>query len=165
MDEKPMKKQVKTYKNSLKSVKRAKTARVGRRGLFDLEGYYNGLTGFNLNTMGVSEHVTTYGEVSNAGIMLLVDNFKRHAPLSKIPTDRRNFFDLGCGIGKIVVGVALLVPEIRSNGIEIVSERVRIAQTALSRIHSKQLSNRIQIRQGSFLDTGIAFGTICWIFM
>ena len=165
MEEKQLKKQPKTYRVHSKSIRRAKTARVGRRGLHDLDEYYRGLTGFNVNVLGMSEHVTTYGEVSNPGILTLTETFKRHAPPSKFSSEQRNFFDLGCGIGRIVVGIALLVPEIRSNGIEIVSERVRTAQTALSRIHSKQLSSRIQIRHGSFLDTGITFQAVCWIFI
>ena len=165
MDDKHIKKVARTCKGGGKSLRRGKTARVGRRGIHDLDEYYRGLTGFNVNVFGLTEHQTTYGEVTNAGIVSLVDTFKRHAPLSKFPDEKRNFFDLGSGIGKVVVGIALIVPEIRSNGIEIVSERIRIAQTALSRIHSKQISSRIQIRQGSFLDTGISFQAICWIFL
>ena len=165
MDEKNMKKPPKTYRVNSKTNRKGKTARVGRRGLHDLDEYYRGLTGFNMNVLGMSEHATTYGEVSNSGIVSLVEIFRRHAPLTKFSSDHRNFFDLGCGIGKLVFGIALLVPEIHANGIEIVPERVRIAQTALSRIHHKHFSSRIQIRQGNFLHEGITFGSVCWIFI
>jgi SAM-dependent methyltransferase len=165
MDERQIKKHPKTYRVAHKSIRKGKTARIGRRGLHDLDDYYRGLTGFNVNIFGTSNNDTTYGEVTNGGILALVECFKRHAPLSKFSPEQRNFFDLGCGVGRAVAGISILVPEIRSNGIEIVPERFRIAQVALGRIHSKQLSSRIQIRQGSFLDTGISFHSVCWIFI
>jgi len=169
MDEKHHKKPPKTFKvNPVKSVRRAKTARTGRRGLHDLDEYFRGLSGFGMGAIGLTDHVTTYGEVTNQGLQILTEVFKRHAPLSGFTTPNRNFFDLGCGIGKAVVGLALLVPEIHSNGIEIVPDRIRIAQTALSalsRIHTRNLSSRIQIRQGNFLEPGISYGSSCWIFI
>jgi len=146
-------------------VRRAKTVRTGRRGLQDLDEYFRGISGFGMNFIGNTEHETTYGEVSNQGLYVLTELFKRHAPLSKFGTGGRNFFDLGCGVGRVVFGIALLVPEIHSNGIEIVPERIRMAQTAASRIHSKNLSSRIQIRLGSFLDQGISYNSVCWIFI
>jgi SAM-dependent methyltransferase len=148
-----------------KSLRRGKTARVGRRGLHELEEIYRGVTGFGMNVIGLTGHATTYGEVTNGGIQTLVDLFKRHAPLSKFTEAQRNCFDLGCGVGRLVVGIALLVPEIRSYGIEIVPERFRNSQIAISRIHSRSLSSRIQIRQGNFLDSEISYGSSCWIFV
>jgi len=165
MDERPVKKPPKTYKAPTKSVKRGKTARVGRRGLHELEEIFKGLSGFGVNIIGFTEHVTTYGEVSNQGLVIMADVFKRHAPLSKFAPSNRNFFDLGCGVGRVVVGIAILVPEIHSNGIEVVPDRIRIAQTALHRIHSKNISSRIQIRQGSFLDPATTYASSCWIFI
>jgi len=165
MEEKHLRKQPRTFRLNPKSIRRAKTARVGRRGLHELEDYFRGISGFNLNTIGDSEHETTYGEVSNHGIYILAEHFKRYAPLSKFPVSSRNFFDIGSGVGRAVVGMALLVPEIHANGIEIVPERIRLAQTALSRIHSRSLGSRIQIRQGNFLDSAISYNSVCWIFI
>jgi len=164
MEEKQHKKTPRTARAG-KLLRRGKTARVGRRGLHDLEEYYRGLTGFGMNIIGLSEHVTTYGEVSNQGIQILVEFFRRHGPLANFTVAQRNCFDLGCGVGRLVVGIALLVPEIHTYGIEIVSERVRNSQIALSRIHSNSLSSRIQIRQGNFLDPAISYGSSCWIFV
>jgi hypothetical protein len=165
MEEKQPRKPPRTFRLNPKSIKRAKTVRVGRRGLHDLDEYFRGISGFSLNIIGDSEHVTTYGEVSNHGIYVLSELFKRHAPTSKFPTSGRNFFDLGSGVGRVVIGMALLVPEIHSNGIEIVPERIRMSQTALSRIHSRSLGSRIQIRQGNFLDSAISYNSVCWIFI
>jgi len=155
----------KTFKANLKQVRRAKTVRVGRRGLHELDDIYRGLSGFGIQTIGLSGPETTYGEVANQGISVLAEVFKRHAPPSKFSAANRNFFDLGCGIGRLVVGIAAIVPEIHSNGIEIVSDRVRISQIALGRISSKQLASRIQIRQGNFLDAAISYRSVCWIFL
>ena len=165
MEEKQIRKPPRTFRATPKSVRRAKTVRTGRRGLHELDEYFRGISGFGMNLIGNTEHVTTYGEVSNQGLHVLAELFKRHAPLSKFGTGSRNFFDLGCGVGRVVLGIALLVPEIHSNGIEIVPERIRLAQAAASRIHSKNLSSRIQIRQGSFLDPGISYNSVCWIFI
>ena len=166
MDEKQPKKPPKTFKaNPAKSVRRAKTARTGRRGLHDLDDYFRGLSGFGMGAIGLTDHVTTYGEVTNQGLQILTEAFKRHGPLSAFAAPNRNFFDLGSGIGRVVVGLALLVPEIHSNGIEIVPDRIRAALTALSRIHTRNLSSRIHIRQGNFLDPGISYGSSCWIFI
>ena len=172
MEEKQLKKASRTALTTVsktvrtgKLLRRGKTARVGRRGFHELEEIYRGVTGFGMNVIGLTGHATTYGEVTNGGIQTLVDLFKRHAPLSKFTEAQRNCFDLGCGVGRLVVGIALLVPEIRSYGIEIVSERFRNSQIAISRIHSRSLSSRIQIRQGNFLDTEISYGSSCWIFV
>ena len=166
MDEKQVKKPPKTYRaKSGSQPRKGKTMRAGRRGIQDLDELYRGLSGFQANTIGNSDHVTTYGEVADAGIMVLVDTFKRHGSPTKFSSSSRHFFDLGCGIGRLVVGVALLVPEIQAYGVEIVSDRVRSAHVALSRVHSKSLAHRIQIRHGSFLDSSINYGSCCWIFL
>ena len=165
MEEKQIRKPPQTYKASTKNIRRAKTMRAGRRGIKDLDEFYRGMSGFQANTIGFTDHETTYGEVADSGISVLVDKFKRYAPLPKFPASSRHFFDLGCGIGRLVVGVAILVPEIHAYGVEIVSDRVRSAHTALSRIHSKSLLHRIQIRQGSFLDPSVSYGSCCWIFL
>ena len=163
MDDKQTKRQPRTFKAN--SNRRARTMRTGRRGIHDLDEMYRGLSGFYVPTIGFTDDTTLYGEVADSGISVLVDRFKRYAPLAKIPSSNRQFFDLGCGIGRLVVGVALLVPEIHSYGVEIVPDRVRSAHTALSRIHSRSLIQRIQIRNGSFLDSTISYSSSCWIFL
>jgi len=144
----------------------AKTARTtGRRGLHDLLEIYQGLSGFGVNTIGFQEYKTTYGEMTDAGIQILSDKFKIHAPLSKFPQDRRTFYDLGCGIGKIVVGVAILNPDIRAKGIEIVPERIRQANNALERIKTRQVASRVQFSQGSFTESAVSLRDACWIYV
>jgi SAM-dependent methyltransferase len=146
--------------------RRARTARAtGRRGLHDLLEVYEGISGFNANTLGLSEYKTTYGEVAEAGIQILSDKFRQHGAPAKFPTGARSFYDLGCGIGRVVVGIAMLNPEIQGKGIEIVPDRVRNAQQAMERIRHKQVATRVKVAQGSFLDPVVNLRDACWIFV
>ena len=143
-----------------------KTFRVqGRRGLHDLLEIYQGLSGFNASTLGLAEYKTTYGEVAEAGMKVLSDKFMEHAPITKFAEDQRTFYDLGCGIGRLNLGMAILHPEIHSKGIEIVPDRVRQAHHAIERLKAKQVTHRIQITHGSFLDHSVNLGNACWIFV
>ena len=151
---------------SAKAPRRVKTFRVqGRRGLHDLLEIYQGLSGFNASTLGLTEYKTTYGEVAEAGMKVLSEKFMEHAPITKFAEDQRTFYDLGCGIGRLNLGMAILHPEIHSRGIEIVPDRVRQAHHAIERLKAKQVTPRIQIMQGSFLDQSINLGNACWIFV
>ena len=149
-----------------KPPKRAKTFRVsGKRGLHTLLEIYQGLSGFNASTLGLTGYKTTYGEVAEQGMKVLSEKFLFHGPLDKYPENQRTFYDLGCGIGRLNLGMAILHPEIKSKGVEIVSDRVRQAHHAIERLKVKQITQRIQIAHGSFLDPSFNFGDACWIFI
>jgi SAM-dependent methyltransferase len=97
---------------------------------------------------------------------VLSEKFSQHAPIMNFPEDQRTFYDLGCGIGRLVLGMAILHGEIRARGIEIVPDRVRQATHAIERLgKGKQIMPRIQITQGSFLDPAVNYGDACWIFL
>ena len=146
--------------------RRAKTGRVsGRRGLHMISEAYEGISGYNVNKIGLTDHVTTYGEVNLPGIQAMSDKFRALSPAAKFPASQRMFYDLGCGIGTVVVGIAILNPEIQSRGIEIVPDRVRFAQTALGKIRVKQITDRITIRQGDILTADYNYRDACWIFI
>ena len=84
--------------------RRARTGRVsGTRGLHDLLELYEGINGFNASTLGLLDYKTTYGEVSGAGIKTLSDKFSQYGSLEKFPTGQKTFFDLGSGIGRVVL--------------------------------------------------------------
>ena len=153
---------------SAKPIRRvAKTARVhGRRGLHDLLEIYQGLSGFNASTLGISEYKTTYGEVTEQGMKTLSDKFTQHGPITGFPEEQRTFYDLGCGIARLNLGMAILHNEIQSRGIEIVPDRVRQAHHAIERLgKGKHITQRIQITHGSFLDSSVNYGNACWIFV
>jgi hypothetical protein len=144
-------------------LRKPKTLRV-KKGLYELKEIYEGINGFSTNTVGANKS-TTYGEIIIPGIHSLVDTFKRFAPLSSFDKMLRNFIDLGSGTGKAVFGVAMLVPDVQSNGIEIVHERNEMALSARKRIHTTSLANRIHFRNGNFLEPPYVFKNACWIFL
>jgi SAM-dependent methyltransferase len=108
---------------------------------------------------------TTYGEVAEQGIHALSEKFRSIAPLDRFPAASRNFYDLGSGIGRLVVGIALLNPTIRAAGIEIVPDRARQAREAYQRIRNKPLANRVELHQGSFLDPNTDYKNAAWVFV
>lgn len=126
---------------------------------------YNNLDGFRANTTNLPDYKTTYGEVLPESIPILFEIFQKHAPLSKITMAHKNFYDLGCGIGKIVVGFTYLNQYIKTTGIEIVPERIQMANEALSRIRENHIKSRIEFYCISMFDNSINFSNACWIWV
>lgn len=126
---------------------------------------YNNLDGFKANTINLPDHKTTYGEVLPESIPILFEIFQKHAPLSKITMAHKNFYDLGCGIGKVVIGFTYLNQYIKTTGIEIVPERVQMANEALSRIRENYIKSRIEFYCISMFDSTINFSNACWIWV
>ena len=144
--------------------RRVRTARVGgRRGLSQLDKLFEGISGFG--GMGVEGFATTYGEVTPAGIQMMSDVFKKVTPITSFGSHQRVFYDLGCGVGKIVVGMAILHPELKCRGIEIVPERIRQAAVATGRITVKSLATRIKFQNGSFLAPEVHLRDAAYIFV
>jgi SAM-dependent methyltransferase len=129
------------------------------------ERLYNDLTGFGVSVDGLEAHATMYGELDNSSIPVLYEIFSSYAPLSKIASPYRNFYDIGCGIGKIVVGFAHQHSSLNTTGIEIVPERVKIAHTALERLRDESIKQRIEILCISMLDPSVNYADACWIFV
>lgn len=126
---------------------------------------FNGLDGHINDAENKYEgHQVTYGEVTEAGIHKMSKAFTKYLPLQKVPVQNRTFYDLGCGLGKMVIGIALLNPPLRSIGIELVEERAEKAGIALGRL-SKHVQNRCGIMAGSVLDNQFFYGNACWIFI
>ena len=110
---------------------------------------------------------TTYGEVTEQGIRRLSDVFQRFCPLTGVPLYNRIYYDLGSGIGRTVLGLGLLNPDLRCIGIEIVPDRIKQSFTAFERAkkNNKKIENRVAFYQKSFLDPSIHFTNACWIFI
>lgn len=132
-----------------------------------LETYYNGLSGFQVSLTGMEGYKTTYGEVTPEGIKALEGVFQATTPTSSLPQSRRVFYDLGCGVGKVVLGIAMLHPELRAVGLEIVSDRIAHAHTALSRAGSgrRGLAGRVSFRTTSFLTPETNLADAGWIYI
>jgi hypothetical protein len=158
------------------------TAATGQRGrtahsrpqrrkadLGQLATLYEGLSGFNADTKKLGRpgnYVTTYGEVTPEGIQALSALFTRHggAPGS-YPASQRTFYDLGCGNGKVVIGMAMLHPELQGRGYEIVTDRIDQARTAVGRLKQARLAARLSFESTSFLEPAVGLGDACWIYM
>ncbi len=146
--------------------RRNTTARVtGNRGLSHLLEIYQGLSGFGVNIEGLNEYKTTYGEVTDDGIKELSDKFTQYFPVSKLSAKQRTFYDLGCGIGRLNLGMAILHPEIQSIGVEIVPDRVKQANNALERLNVLNITKRINIIERSIFDPTININNASWIFI
>ncbi len=126
---------------------------------------FNGLDGhYDDDENKYQGHQITYGEVTEVGIHRICKMFGKYLPLQTVPVQNRTFYDLGCGLGKVVIGMALLNPQIRSIGIELVEDRANKAGIALSRV-SKPVQNRCGIVAGSVLDNDFSYTNACWIFI
>ena len=147
----------------IQSIKQRKKTLKYRR--IPFERLYNGLTGFGVPVDGLEEHATMYGEIDYASIPVLYEIFSSYAPLNKIASPYRNFYDIGCGIGKIVVGFAYQHSSINTIGLEIVPERIKIANTALERIRDDSIKKRIELLCISMLDSSVNYADACWIFI
>jgi hypothetical protein len=96
----------------------------------------------------------TYGELTPTGVSQLI------AATRLSPNDR--FFDLGSGVGKVVVQVAMQVPGARCTGIELDSERHRGAQRLLRAALAEGLvaKRQVTLRHASMLEAKLTGATI-----
>ena len=127
-----------------------------------IETIFSGLSGFQTSIQGLEKYTTTYGEVSETAIPALSSLFETYGPLA--PMANKTFYDLGCGIGKNVIGLAMLHPLLQSKGIDIVPERIQQARIAHSRLPAP-IKSRVEFREGDFLDTSVNLSDACWIFI
>jgi SAM-dependent methyltransferase len=136
-----------------------------KRGVLPISRLYEGQSGFNVNIPNLDGHSTTYGEVKESSIPILYEIFNTYAPLSKISLPYRNFYDLGSGIGKLAIGMCYLNSTLKSTGIEIVPDRVQIANAVLQKIRDASVKKRIENLCLSMLDDTIHYSDACWIFI
>jgi SAM-dependent methyltransferase len=148
----------------LNQTKSTRKVRISRKKTLKFNKLYEGLSGFGLADASADSNVT-YGELKDESIPILYEIYSRYAPLSKIISSYRNFYDLGCGIGKIVLGLTALNSSLKGVGIEVISERVQHANTALQRVRDNSIKQRIEFICLSFLDDSINYGDACWIFI
>jgi len=127
-----------------------------------LRRLYENKSGYMNNLENYKGHHVTYGEVTQEGIEKLVSEFSK-TPITTYDKNRRTFYDLGSGIGKNVIVVASLVPEIKSKGIEIVQERHDMAIQAQQQLKPKSLKDRVEFICGSFMDINLQ--DAAWIYM
>ena len=125
---------------------------------------FNNLSGYNVSKEGIdSKYCLTYGEVTVEGVEKLVDILTELRNITSYPVERRTFYDLGSGIGKNVIMVAHLVPQIISKGLEIVPDRHKQALIAYNKIKDANIKNRIEFTCGSLFDKNLS--DAAWVFI
>lgn len=122
---------------------------------------YKGMDGYGGDETYDGIYPTTYGEITLKGIEQLIQIFQKNQPIQSYPEKQQVFYDLGSGIGKIVMMVASLVPGIKSKGIELVKERHEKAMIAYHALKNKSKAN-IELICGSFFNHNI---NAAWIFI
>ena len=139
-----------------------------------LNRLYEGLNGFDIKRIsgfGIKiedmpqEHSTVYGELVDESIPVLYEIFQKYAPISKISSPYRNFYDLGSGIGKVVISMAYQNSLLKSTGVEVLAERIVQANTALSRLKDDSVRRRIEFLCLSIYDDSINYSNACWVYL
>lgn len=98
-------------------------------------------------------------------IPVLFEIFNKYAPVSKISLPYRNFYDIGSGLGKVVICMAKQHSFLKTVGIESISEKVIIANTALNKIRDEGLRKRIEFYCISNTDSTLNYANACWILL
>lgn len=129
----------------------------------EINELYGAISGFgisNEDTNLIESHgcASTYGEITFEGVETLLKLLKLK--------DTDVFYDLGCGVGKMVVQVYLDSPVKKSAGIELSSER---AESALKIKQQLQVDNKIKagrtlvFYKESFLDVDLSDATVIYL--
>ena len=109
----------------------------------NIDELYKGITGhipIDIKNWNIQH---TYGEVTNEGMEILNEAFNHHGPLDNYDIPNKTFYDLGCGVGKLIITIANNNPKINSVGYEILTDRVNKGKTVLNKIQDKKLLDRI----------------------
>lgn len=98
----------------------------------------------------------TYGELTPAGVDRLLRALS--------PGDSDVFYDLGAGVGKVVLQVAMSVPVARCVGVELSASRCRVARRALWRARKLDtiLARRCTFKNADMLEWPVGDATIVY---
>jgi len=109
------------------------------------------------NRRVIGSLASTYGELTPRGVQRLLNvlQFK----------ESDVFCDLGSGVGKVVLQVAMAVSLKKCIGVELVESRCRSAKTVLRTAQGQGLikAKRVSFRCESFLDSNISDATVVYM--
>ena len=114
-------------------------------------------------TKAVGEHNLTYGEVEWPTLKCIAEYVTRQEwPTTTSGTGtigKGKFYDLGCGRGRAVLYMALTGPFEQSVGIEVLPERILLAQQALSSLKSAipTAGSKVRLYEASFLNPSFKY--------
>lgn len=108
------------------------------------------------NTRAAGEHNLTYGEVEWSTLKLMTEHIEKQPWPSHGPG---RFYDLGCGRGRAVLYMALAGPFDLSVGVEVLPERIALAQQALTKLKASipSTSTKIRLYEASFLNPAFKY--------
>lgn len=101
------------------------------------------------------EYSATYGEVTKQSTNAIVNQFKKHFNQDTV------FYDLGCGLGKMVIHVALQYNPKKSCGIELSKERIKGAND-LKEKYCKD-NKIISFIEGDFFSNDFSDATVVYL--
>jgi SAM-dependent methyltransferase len=108
-------------------------------------------------TAAAGQHNLTYGEIEWSSLKFMTDITSKMA--SKMPGQKGVFYDLGCGRGRAVLYMALTGLFEKSVGIEVLPERVALAQSALTLLKNSipNAGSNIRLYESSFLNPAFKY--------
>jgi len=105
-------------------------------------------------TKASGQHNLTYGEIEWPTLKFMVDY------VEKTPSSvKGRFYDLGCGRGRAVLYMALAGPFEQSVGIEVLPERVTLAQQALNALKASipSAGAKVRLYEASFMNPAFKY--------
>ena len=122
-------------------------------------------------TKAAGHHNLTYGEIEWPTLKILVDYAEKQSWPSQGPGSTGNagstgnssgsgrFYDLGCGRGRAVLYMALAGPFEQSVGIEVLPERITLAQQALAKLKTSipTAGSKVRLYEASFLNPSFKY--------
>ena len=110
-------------------------------------------------------HISTNEGLLEESVPVLYEIFNTYAPLSKISVPYRNFYDICSGYGKVALSMAKQHGFLKTVGVEVDSEKVVLANTALNKIRDEGLRKRIEFYCISVVDPSLNYNNACWILL
>jgi len=106
------------------------------------------------STKAVGDHNLTYGEIEWQTLKRIVD-----CTVQSAPGITGKFYDLGCGRGRAVLYMALAGPFEQSVGIEVLPERLSLAQQALVKLKGSipNAATKIRLYEASFMNPSFKY--------
>ena len=115
-------------------------------------------------TKAAGQHNLTYGEIEWPSIKIMLDYAEKQSWPSTSPG---RFYDLGCGRGRSVLYMALAGPFDFSVGVEVLPERVTLAQEALIKLKAAipTAGAKVKLYEASFLNPAFKYKDARMIFL
>jgi hypothetical protein len=109
-------------------------------------------------TQAVGQHNLTYGEIEWPTLKIMLDAIEAQQ-WSTTPGQRGKFYDLGCGRARSVLYMGIAGPFDASVGVEVLPERVKLAQQALNQLKQSipTAGAKIKLYEASFLNPAFKY--------